>query len=191
MLPEDSNTHLLNEVGSLLCKLFWLIRGMFCFYTYSTKCPLLRFFSLQLSPVLKNPYSPTPAQPTTQTTRLPSPSQSRRQLYPAYLCRNNRWKRGRRGRRRERKWGKRCQQRRGRSWRRRGRRVTSQKPRVRARHVWCAARVVTLTQSSRKGGRETRSLCKKEEASAVATNPGHLTWGNHMQVWNSCKNTSR
>lgn len=149
---------------------------------HSIKCPLPRFSSLQSSPVLKNLYFLTPAQPTTQTMRLPFPSQSQRQLYHAYLCLNNHWKRGKRGRRRERKPGKRCQQRKGRSWWRRGNRVTTQKPQVRARHVWYAARVVTPTQSNQKGGQGTRSLFKKEEASVAATNLGHLTWGNHMQV---------
>lgn len=196
LLPEDTNIHLLNACmlvsleftvvvfESNILKCYW---SMVCFYTFSMKCPLLRFSSLQPSPALKNLYSLTPAQPTTRTMRPPFPSQSLRQLCPAYPCRNNHWKRGRRGRRRERKWGKRCQQSRGRSWQRRGRQVTTRRPRARARHVWYAARVVTLTRSNRKGGQETRSLFKKEEVSVAATNPGPLTWGNHIQVWNSCK----
>ncbi len=139
------------------------------------KYPVLRFSSLQPSPALKNLYCPTPAQLTTRTTRLPFPSLNPRQLYPAYLCRNNHWRRGRRGRRRERKQGRTCQKSRGRRWWRTGRQVTTQRPQVRARLVWYAARVVTLTQNNRKGGHGTRSLFKKEEASAAATNLGPLT----------------
>lgn len=163
------------EVFSFSCKLLFAsfeCNILKCYW--SVLCSLLRFSSLQPSPAPKNLYSLTPAQPTTQTMRLPFHSRSPRQLYPAYLCRNNHWKRGRRGRRRERKQRKRCQQSRGRSWWRRGRQVIKQRPRVRARHVWYAARVATLTRSNRKGGQDTRSLFKKEEASVAAMNPGPL-----------------
>lgn len=136
---------------------------------------LLRFFSLPPNLALRNLYSLTPAQPTTQTMKQLFPSLSQRQLYPACLCRNNRWKNGRRGRKRGRKQGKKNQQRRGWSWCWRGRQVTTQKQQARAKEEGFAARAATQTLRNLNGGQDTRSLFKKEEASVAAMNPGPHT----------------
>ena len=109
LVPEDTNISLCKPFDPFQFTIVLVFKcnidsnSLFCFYTFSMKCPLLRSSSLQPSPALKNLYSRTPAQQTTQTMRLPFPSQSRRQLYPAYLCGNNHWKREGRGRKRERK----------------------------------------------------------------------------------------
>lgn len=185
LLPQDTDVRRLNKscfawLELRVSVIFYYL--LVCVYTILIKYPLFRFSSLRPSPAPTNPYSLTSAQPTTQTTRLPFPSRNPRQLCPASPCMNNRWKRGRRGRRSEGKQEKRWRRSRGRSLWGRGRQVTKRKPRVRARHVWCAARVATLTPSSRRGGWDTHCQFRRGELTVAATNPGPLTWGNHTQV---------
>lgn len=182
---QDMDVHLLNKSCFALLELrVSLVFYYFflCVYTILIKCLLFRFSSHWPSPALTNPYSLTSAQPTTRTMRLPFPSRNQRQLCPASPCTNNRWKRGRRGRRSEGKQEKRWRRSRGRSLWGRGRQVTKWKPWVRARRVWCAVRVATLTPSSRRGGWDTRCQFRRGELTVAATNPGRLTWGNHTQV---------
>lgn len=143
---------------------------MFCFFAR----PLLRFSSLRLSPAPRSLCSPTPAQQTTRTTRPPRRSRSPRRPWPAFLCGNNPWKRERKERKRGRKRGMRCQQRRGWSWWSSGRPVAARRPRVRARRARYAARARAPTRSTRTDGPETCAPFKLEEASAAATNPGPL-----------------
>lgn len=184
LLPQETDVHLLNKSCFALLELrVSLVSYHFlvCVYTILTKCPLFRFSSLRPNAAQTNPYSLISAQPTTRTTRLPFPSRNQRQLWPASPCMNNRWKRGRRGKRSEGKQEKRWRRSRGRSlWG--GRQVTKRKPQVRARRVWCAARVATLTPSSRRGGWDTRCRLRRGELTVAAMNPGPLTWGNHTQV---------
>lgn len=144
--------------------------GCFCNLSY-------RSSSRRPSPALTNLCCPTSAQPTTRTTRRPSPSQSRRRPCPACRCRSSHRKRGRRGRRSGRRPGwrrRRPPSRGGRCWQG-GRLAAALRPPARAKRVRCAARAATRTRSSRRGGRGTRSPSRRGGPTAAATSPGPLT----------------